>query len=249
MNANDHDRRLEEVAAYALGALDPEQVVELERHLAACSRCQEELQWLSPAVRALPETVEPRTPPSALKRRLMAEARADVAAEAGRARGEERRQRAETRPGLGEWLGGLNVGGLTWKPLAGLALVIIVIAGGIGYAVGNGGGSGGGPEASVSTFRSGRAPGVLAEVRREGSTGRLQLENVPPLADGRVLEAWVQRDGTVEPVKGLFAPDHRGEATTTIADLGGVDLVMVTVEPAGGTRAPTSAPIASVRID
>ena len=49
-------------------------------------------------MRALPEAVEPQTPPPALKVRLMAEVRADVAAEERRvkaeAAGEERRERA-----------------------------------------------------------------------------------------------------------------------------------------------------------
>lgn len=59
----------------------------------------------------------------------------------------------------------------------------------------------------------------------------------------------MRRRGTVEPVKALFAPDHEGEAATILGDLSGVDLVMVTVEPIGGTRAPTTAPITSVRIE
>ena len=40
MNANDHDNRLEEVAAYAIGGLDPDRVAELEGHLAGCGRCR-----------------------------------------------------------------------------------------------------------------------------------------------------------------------------------------------------------------
>ena len=89
MNANDHDRRLEEVAAYAIGGLDPERVEELERHLADCKRCQEELRWLSPAVQALPEAVEP---PGAA-------AGAEAAADGRGAR--RRRRRGAPRPRRG----------------------------------------------------------------------------------------------------------------------------------------------------
>ena len=108
------------------------------------------------------------------------------------------------------------------------------------------GGSGGGE--ATSTIVSGHAPGVTATVVRQGEQGTLQLANVRPLPSDRVLEAWVRRDGEVEPVPALFAPDREGQAMTTIADMNGVDLVMVTAEPAGGSPAPTSSPIVEVPV-
>ena len=245
MNANEHDNRLEEVAAYAIGGLDPDRVEELEGHLAGCKRCQEELRWLSPAVEALPEAVERQAPPPELKQRLMAEVRADAAAEERRARTDERRERAESRPGIGEWLRGLNVGGLTWKPLAGLALAILVIAGGIGYAVGNGGSSGGAHTWEVEPGSN----GIAAKVVTEDDRGELHLTGVGQLPKGRVLEAWVERDGIVEPVPALFAPDQAGRASTTIESMNGVSAVMVTREPAGGSKKPTTKPFVEVPIE
>ncbi len=245
MNANDHDNRLEEVAAYAIGGLDPDRVEELEKHLAGCKRCQQELRWLSPAVQGLPEAVERHAPPPELKQRLMAEVRADVAAEERRTRTEERRERAESRPGIGEWLRGLNVGGLTWKPLTGLALAILVIAGGIGYAVGTGGGSGGAHTTEVPVA----ANGIGAKVVTEDDRGELHLTGVGPLPKDKVLEAWVERDGIVEPVPALFAPDQAGRASTTIESMKGVSAVMVTREPAGGSKKPTTEPVVVVPIE
>jgi anti-sigma factor RsiW len=245
MNANDHDSRLEEVAAYAIGGLDPAQVTELEGHLEGCRRCQAELRWLSPAVQALPEAVERQAPPPELKQRLMAEVRADAAAEERRARGEERRQRAESRPGIGEWLRGLNLGGLTWKPLTGLALAILVIAGGVGYAVGTGDSSGG----AHTTEVPGGGNGIAAKVVTEDGRGELHLTGVEQLPEGRVLEAWVQRGNAVEPVPALFTPDHAGNASTTIDNMKNVSAVLVTREPAGGTKVPTTEPIVKVPID
>jgi Anti-sigma-K factor rskA len=244
MNANDHDHRLEEVAAYAIGGLDPERVEEMEGHLAGCNRCQEELRWLSPAVRALPEAVERQVPPPELKQRLMAEVRADAAAEERRERTAERRERAASRPGIGEWLRGLHVGGLTWKPLAGLALAILVIAGGIGYAVGDGGGSGG-----PHTIEEQGPNGIAAKVVTEDGRGEVHLTGVRPLPKGRVLEAWVERDGIVEPVPALFAPDQAGRASTTIENMNGVSAVMVTREPEGGSKKPTTTPVVEVPIE
>jgi hypothetical protein len=245
MSEHGHDGRLEEVAAYAIGGLDPDRVEELEGHLAGCKRCQEELRWLSPAVRALPEAVERHAPPPELKQRLMAEVRVDAAAEGERARAEERREGAKARGGFGEWLRGLRVGGLTWKPLAGLALAILVIAGGVGYAVGSGGGSGGAHTTEVPVA----ANGIGAKVVTEDDRGELHLTGVDPLPRGRVLEAWVERDGIVEPVPALFAPDQAGRASTTIESMKGVTAVMVTREPAGGSKKPTTKPFVEVPIE
>ena len=245
MNANDHDQRLEEVAAYAIGGLDPRQVTDFEKHLEGCKRCQEELRWLAPAVQALPEAVERQAPPPELKQRLMAEVRADAADAERQARTEKRRERAEARPGFGDWLRGLNVGGLTWKPLTGLALVILVIAGGIGYAVGTGGGSGGTHTTEVPVA----ANGIGAKVVTEDDRGELHLTGVKQLPKGRILEAWVEREGIVEPVPALFAPDQAGRASTTIESMKGVTAVMVTREPAGGSKKPTTKPFVAIPIE
>jgi hypothetical protein len=244
MNANDHDHRLEEAVAFALGALDAGQVDDFKDHLQDCKRCQEELRWLAPAVRALPETVEPQTAPPALKQRLMAEVHADVEAEERRVREAKRRERAESHVGFGEWLRRLHIGGLTWKPLTGLAVVILLVAGGIGYAVGTGGAAGG-----PHTTESPQANGIVASVVSEGNRGEVRLANVKQLPDGKVLEAWVQRGNAVEPVPALFSPDHAGNASTTIEDMRNVSLVMVTTEPMGGTKVPTTEPIAEVPLE
>ena len=168
MNENDHDPRLEEAVAFALGSLDPEQIDDFKDHLQGCKRCQDELTWLAPAVRALPEAVEARTPPPGLKARLMAEVREDAEAEQRRAKAEQRRERAAGSTGFGEWLRGLHVGSLTWKPLAGMAVVLVIIAGGIGFAVGTGGGSD-----HTHTYKlEASAGGVGAEVVREGKRPR-----------------------------------------------------------------------------
>jgi hypothetical protein len=71
---------------------------------------------------------------------------------------------------------------------------------------------------------------------------------VRQLPDDRVLEAWVQREGEVEPVRALYVPDHEGHASTIVADIDGVETVMVTTEPKGGSELPTSDPIVTMPI-
>jgi hypothetical protein len=47
----------------------------------------------------------------------------------------------------------------------------------------------------------------------------------------------------------LFRPDGEGNASTQIEDFEGVDAVMVTEEPAGGTKAPTTEPLVNVPLE
>lgn len=237
MNAGqDHERWQEDVAAYMLGALEPEQAAEFERHLEGCERCRSEVRWFGAAVESLPESVPRREPAPDLRERLMAEVRTDARESAAAAGGEGRGRRFPA------WLRGRGAHG--WRPLAGLAAIALLLVAFAGYQIGNGGG---GTEPK-STIVAGQAPGVTAKVERSGDSAQLRLANVKPLPEERVLEAWVQREGEVEPVEALFVPDREGNASTMIPDMDGVEVVMVTREPAGGTEAPTSTPIVTIPI-
>ncbi len=240
---SEHDSFYEDIPAFMLGVLDPEEARALERHAEDCDRCMNELRWLTPAVRALPETVNREAPPPQLRARLMAEVRADVAELGG---AEE--AAAGERAGLGAWLRGLHVGGLTWKPLAGFAAAILVVAAFAGYEVGNNSGGGAGTTSpQISQVGPQKEPsGITATVVQRGDRGAIKLTGVHTLPKGRVLEAWIEKGGEIKPVQALFVPDARGNAATQIADLSGVKKVLVTREPAGGTKAPTSTPIAIV---
>ena len=44
----------DDLAAYALGALDEREAGAIEDHLDGCERCRERLRWLAPAVDLLP---------------------------------------------------------------------------------------------------------------------------------------------------------------------------------------------------
>lgn len=238
MTETDHDRFNEDIAAYVLGALAPGEAAALEQHVEGCERCRSELRWLSAAARTLPESVQRREPPRELRRQLMDEVRADARAAAAAAPADGARHRG---PG---WLRRLVSGSLGWQPLAGLAVVLAAVAV-AGYEIGSNGSEEGGP---ASTVVAGRAPGVTARMVSEGAGGTLHLANVKQLPEGRVLQAWVARDGEVEAVPALFVPDREGNASTTIADMEGVDTVMVTSEPRGGSRAPTSAPLITMEV-
>lgn len=232
MSAEDHNRWSEDLAAYALEALEPGEATAFERHLAGCERCQAELRWLAPAVQSLPESVERQEPPRRLRENLMAEVRADARRAEGGSAVRERRAL------LPEWLRG---GGL--RLATGFAVVLLAVAAVAGYEIGKGGGEGG-----AQTVFSHQPGGLTVAMVREGDGGTLKLAGVPQLPPGKVLEAWVRREGEVEPVPALFVPDREGRASTMIADMNGVDTVMVTEEPQGGSQQPTSEPIATMSV-
>jgi anti-sigma-K factor RskA len=230
MNASDHNRWSEDLAAFVLGALEREEAAAVERHLEDCSRCQEEMRWLQPALQTLPESVERIEPPPQLRQSLMAEVRADARAARG--------QTAPERPARSRSWGWLL------KPAAGLAVVALLVAGVVGYEVGKDGGpAGGGP----STLER-QISGISVRMVQEGNSGTLQLAGVHQLPPDKVLEAWVEREGQVEAVPALLVPDRNGQAETRIADMSGVAVVMVTEEPQGGSDQPTGEPIMTMQV-
>lgn len=225
MNASDHNRWSEDLAAYLLGALEADEAAAMERHLEGCERCREEMRWLQPALQMLPEAVERWEPPRQLRESLMAEVRADVHEAEGR--------RSRSRPAR-RWL---------LKPAAGFAVVALLVVGVVGYEVGNDDSGGG----NTSTLER-QVGSLTVKMVQEGDSGTLQLSGVHQLPPDKVLEAWVERDGEVEAVPALFVPDRNGQAETRIADMNGVDVVMVTEEPQGGSDAPTGEPIMQMEV-
>jgi len=220
MNGNDHIRWSEDLAAYMLGALEQREAGEFERHLESCERCQGEMRWFDPAVQTLSESVERQEPPPGLRAALMAEVRADVRPAPAKSR------RWRLRPAMA---------------FAAAALLVAVV---VGYEIGTSdSGSKGG-----STVLSTQEHGIRVKMVREGDGGTLHLANLHQLPPDKVLEAWVRREGTVEAVPALLVPDRKGQAETTIADMSGVDTVMVTEEPQGGSETPTGEAIVTMTV-
>ena len=224
MSASEHNRWSEDLAAYMLGALDRDEAGEFERHLEGCEHCREEMRWLEPAVQTLPEAVERQEPPRQLREALMAEVRDDVREAQARPAGARRRR----------WL---------LKPAMGFAVVALLVAGVVGYEVGNDGSG----EGDASTIERQEGP-LTVKMVTEGDGGTLHLSGVEQLPPDKVLEAWVEREGEVEAVPALFVPDRNGQAETRITDMSGVATVMVTEEPRGGSDQPTGEPIMTMAV-
>lgn len=235
----DHRRWRAEVAAHLLSSLEPDETEALERHLEGCERCRAEIRWLQPAIDMLPESVPQLDPPPQLRERLMAEARTDATAVA--LREDEATVRSER--GLRSSHGLL---GFLMRPAVGLTAVALIGAVIGGYALRGGGGGAGTTTTHATTVAASGT--VKATLERSGDSGTLEMTGLHPLPRSRVYEAWVQRDGRVEP-SALFAAGRDGSAGTAIShQLDGAKAVMVTVEPRGGSRQPTGTPILRVAL-
>ena len=224
MNGSDHKRWSEDLAAYMLGALEPDEAAGFERHLENCKRCRREVRWFEPAVHMLPESVERQEPPPRLRAALMAEVRADA--------------QPQSRPAKRRsW---------SWfaRPAMAFAVLLLAVAVVAGYEIGKGGSGDSGSPTVLSTSEH----GIEVKMVQEGDGGTLHLANLHQLPPDKVLEAWVRREGTVEAVPALLVPDRKGQAETTISDMSGVDTVMVTEEPQGGSEEPTGEAIVTMSV-
>jgi hypothetical protein len=79
----------------------------------------------------------------------------------------------------------------------------------------------------------------------------LTMHGLPPLPSGKVYQAWTLPKGSkVMSPSRTFVPDSHGVAIVTIgADAAATSAVAVSVEPEGGSKAPTSKPVALTTLD
>jgi anti-sigma-K factor RskA len=223
----------ESLGAYALGALPSDEAAELERHLPECTRCRHELAELRVAVDALPGSAPPVEPPAELRERLMAAVNSEAellqAAGAGADRARARRR-----------------GPRAWFPRPVAASLAAAAAVGAGIAVGAAVFAGGGGP-GARTLAATRTPTASAAyLRVEGQRANLVVRDMPPPPPGRVYQVWLQRRHAVPTPAGATFALRAGTVTLSRHVTSG-ERVLVTAEPRGGSRVPTSAPVIVTR--
>jgi anti-sigma factor RsiW len=228
-----HEELRDDLAAFALGALKGNDAAAVAEHLAGCDPCREYVRWLQPAVDLLPASVAQVEPPERLRDSLMA----TVRAEAATAPAASEPAREQPAPRWRSWRG------LMMRPATALAALAVLAAGVIaGYAIG-----GSEDERSFVTAQAvGSIPaGAIAASVEHGAGGDaiLHVERVPALERGDVYQAWVSRDGALEP-SASFRPAADGTYDAVLGDsLEGADAVLVTEEPSPGSEQPSSPPV------
>jgi hypothetical protein len=213
------------VAAYALGALDPAEAEAFARHMETCAVCPEELAAFQQVVDDIAISAPSVQAPAKLRRRVMRavhdEPRANPATEV-RARPERRRRASLRGPSLA--LGG----GIAFA-LAAIVVVIIALPG---------------RQANRTVQAEVNGPGQ-ASLQISGNHTELVLHHVTPPPHGKIYEVWLKHGSArARPTTALFSVGRDGDTSVDVpGSLYGVTRVLVTPEPPGGTRVPTHSPV------
>ena len=218
----------DDLAAYALGALDERERAAVDAHTARCDACTTEVEGYRAALVGYADA-------------------ADVAAPDLRGRIVERARRAggASTPVAGGWIGWLRRPLPVFVPAA-LALLLVASLIGLGqvrrdadaYA------------AALSAIPGARVVDLPPSTPGSELRGAVILPpngapfvvlRIPAPPAGRTWEAWVLHGDT--PIAAGISSAGGVVTITLTAPLGAGDGVAVTLEPAGGTSAPTTAPV------
>ncbi|MBI2691240.1 MAG: anti-sigma factor [Solirubrobacterales bacterium] len=232
MNENLHD----DAAAFVLGAMSELEHeafrvkvmrdCELGRYVESLEQVGDHLLMSSPPV-AVPESIGAS---------IIAEAQRDLDAREilESPRGVPTRKRS-------------GFGSRAFRPLA-LALSLLVV--GLGaFAMGGGFGTADQSSAALAAnFDAPTAPTMNGEVKASGDGAAVNVSGMDTDIEGDVYQLWIQRKGTIyaAPVF-TVASDGSGHAFIN-RELAPGDVVMITREPAGGSKEPTSKPLASAQV-
>ena len=236
----DHEAFAELAAAFALDALDDVDAARFRTHLATCEQCWGLVAEYRAVTRLLPETLAERSASPGLRHRILEAAQAE---RAGSVRPTHAAARARPRR-MPVWL----------LPLAAL-LVLTALAGYRSFqlqaqledqrttlrlqeqvlaAVA----AGARTWPLTGTEQAPQASGVLVQAPGEPRP-LLLVRSLPDLPPDRAYQVWVISGGTPFEA-GLLSPGRDGVQVARLdRPAGNADTVALTIEPAGGSRAPT----------
>jgi anti-sigma factor RsiW len=218
-----------DVAAYALGALDAEELTRFRSHLETCAVCRDELSAFQQIVDVLPMSAPTFEAPASLRRRVLDaiedEPKLDPASVQRRSQASRKRSLRfrMPRPALA-FSAGLTLAA---------AIVAVVIAVGSSPAPGT---------RTIDAQVTGQGTAAL-QVSKDHAQLVVHRFAAPPA--GQIYEVWLQHGkGALQPTTALFSVTGQGDADVDVpGNLHGVSHVLVTREPAGGTSKPTHTPV------
>jgi anti-sigma-K factor RskA len=232
-------------AAYALHALSPEETAVVEEYLATHADASDDVAALKEAAAMLPYSLPPIAPSPQLRLRLMADVYREALDEAGEqlpaqlpipiAHARTRRSGGVVWPfaavillvlslGFGSWAVALN------RDLRGKDRVIATQSSAIAAA----------STAIPLSATSANVP-ARGEVLRlaNNQAAVLTISGLPALTNGKVYEVWFIA-GTTPVGAGLFSPNPDGSWSGLVhGDVTSAQAIAISVEPSGGSPAPT----------
>lgn len=246
-----HDEAIDLAGLYVLDALLPDERAVVDDHLSSCSLDHSEFAELGSVVPGVASLAAPVGAPAALKRRVLETYRSEPAPRAettrvGVARPAERSRRS-ARAG---WLG--------WAAAAAAVLVLAVVSvWGVGVRA----------DADRANQRAAELNQAIAAMTQQGSqvavlhgsgvaqgvtgfvaippTGSawMVMTNVPEAPGGMTYQAWFIADGKPTSAGLMTTQPDRSVIAAGLHPVPRTSVIAVTIEPAGGSQQPTSAPI------
>lgn len=261
------------VGLYAVDALDEQECVDFEAHLAGCDSCQREVIEMSESLAQLSE-LSAVAPPPELRTAILSAVRQDRPAwlvPVANLQTVSERSDASTQTRmvadppsqqppdeLAQRRNRRTVRGL----VVGIAASLLLAAGAGGYALNVQSDANRQSEVAISQTSLWAAADLSVKhvaledgsaanyaVSREQNRGIFAADSMPALEPGQVFQVWTIRteDGTVVPTPhATFTGD--GPVTVVFDDLAEAEQLALTIEPEGGSELPTTTPFAAAAL-
>ena len=233
------------VAAYALDAVDEVERAAVERHLAACLSCRDEVEGLRATAVRLADAGAV-TPPAGLRAHVLAEIAITAQARAGRAV-----DLGTLRPRAA-----LGARRHVWGAAAAVLAVIALAAGSVALTEYRAAQDAQATAARVAAVLTDPAAHRIQAVPRGGGLTTLVVaangtvlagSEMPSLAEGRTFQLWIiRRKHATSAGLGPGGPAAGRSWSRLIDGVTPGDVIAVTVEPAGGSSQPTSSPVVAL---
>jgi len=226
-----NDHVLDDLEAYALGALDQADAQRIAAHLATCGSCRTDAAALAEVVGTLPDAVALREPRAALRERVLGAARADLQPATA---GDRRR-----------WtLGSIRPSRIA---LAGLTAAVLVLGAVDVDAYRRLSGTTAERNeynAIVESLRQGArvwymagkddfagSGGTLFDPRADGKQPFVLFHDLPAIAQGKVLTIWLVSPDSTWARAATFRPNgHDTQSVQITAEISGFDRCAVTLD-------------------
>ena len=234
----------DDAGAWVLGALPADEHERFAAHLPGCEVCRREVAELQMVADTLPLAAPQMAPPPELKERIMATVRAEAAVleaagpEADTAPGAPVHAPVRPKQKRRRW----RLPAIALRPIPAAVAAAVLIALGVGGGILLSGSSSG--KTVQAQVVAPAAPAARASLTVADDRATLKVREFPAPPSGRVYQVWIKRPGRdPAPTNALFGV-RDGRATVQVpGSMKGVDQVLVTAEPDGGSRAPTRDPV------
>lgn len=236
----DHNEMLDTVAVYALGALPKADAARAAAHLKTCAECREEYRLLAPAADSLALSAQAK-PSDLLKARIMKAIR--------------HQNQPVARTGPFVWPVYLvaaacfalalvsTIGNISLRDQLALSRSEVAV---LAAHTNNAEHSLAEQKlmlADVMASDAQRYPVPNGQVIKRGNRLYIAVHDLPAPPKGHVYQAWTLAPGSKSMTPSItFAPDRAGLAVVAVPQHGEVDAVAISIEPDGGSKAPTTKP-------